>query len=375
MQRRTLLKMFGALPLAAAVSRAFAAESGVSEAFYRNAIVIDGQAGLDAENYGKVHAVLLPNEIADIKRSGMTALSVTIGQVGNVPNSLAATLDAIGQVNALIDANPAVLMHALSAADIRQAKREGKLALVYNFQDTFVIGPELERLDIFRGLGVRIVQLTYNKRNLSGDGSLERANAGISDLGRATIDKIEALDLLLDLSHGGQRTIAEAIAYAKRPMLISHTGCRALHENPRNVGDAELKAMADKGGVMGVYFMPFLTANGKPTRRDVIDHLEHAVKVCGEDHVSIGTDGGLGALVIDDKARENQRKFFEDRKAKGIAAPGEAADVFNLVMDYNDATRFKLLADDLARAGWKDARIEKVLGANLLRIYAEAWRG
>jgi membrane dipeptidase len=99
-------------------------------------------------------------------------------------------------------------------------------------------------------------------------------------------------------------------------MLISHTGCQSLHDNPRNVGDAELKGNGDKGGVMGVYLMPFLKANSKPTREDVIGHLNHAVKICGEDQVSIGTDGDSPALAIDDKPREEQRNFLKIAKPR-----------------------------------------------------------
>ena len=154
------------------------------------------------------------------------------------------------------------------------------------------MGTELDRLAVLKGLGVRIVQLTYNLRNLSGDGSLEPANAGLSKLGRATIARIEKERMLVDFSHGGQRTVAEGLAATTRPPIISHTGCRALNDNPRNTWDAEMKACADRGGVVGIYWMPFLVANSRPTGADLVRHMEHARNVCGEDHVGIGTDGG-----------------------------------------------------------------------------------
>jgi membrane dipeptidase len=223
------------------------------------------------------------------------------------------------------------------------------------------------------GLGIRIVQLTYNNRNLSGDGCLEPGNGGLSKLGRATIARIEKEKLLLDLSHSGQRTVAEALQAATRPPTISHTGCRSLHDNPRNQWDAELKACADKGGVVGLYWMPFLVPGGKPTGADLVRHMEHARRVCGEDHVAIGTDGMVYKTVIDDKARAHQKKFYEDRAAKGIAAPGEGADVFNILAEWDGHMRFRRLADGLAAAGWKAAAIDKALGGNLLRLYREVW--
>jgi membrane dipeptidase len=103
--------------------------------------------------------------------------------------------------------------------------------------------------------------------------------------------------------------------------------------------------------------------------------MKHALKVCGEDHISVGTDGGLSARVIDDAARERQKQFYEGRAARGIAAPGEGADVFNYVHDLNSHRRFRMFADALSKSGWPAARIDKVLGANLLRLYGEAWGG
>ena len=103
---------------------------------------------------------------------------------------------------------------------------------------------------------------------MRGDGSLEPRNSGITKLGRDTIRRIEAEKLLLDLAHGGARTMAEATAFAKRPLVISHTGARALTDHPRNIADATIRAVADKGGVVGVYFMPYLTPDSHPTGAD-----------------------------------------------------------------------------------------------------------
>ena len=126
-------------------------------------------------------------------------------------------------------------------------------------------------------------------------------------------------------------------------------------------------------GSIGIYFMPFLARRGMAHKDDLLAHIEHAYRVCGEDHIGLGTDGGLSTLVIDDKTRAEQKKFFEERKARGIAAPGEGADIFNIVPEYNSPRRFADLAHDLSRGGWPDARIEKLLGANFLRLFREVW--
>jgi membrane dipeptidase len=180
--------------------------------------------------------------------------------------------------------------------------------------------------------------------------------------------------VLLDLSHGGQRTIAEGIAASKAPPAISHSGCRALVDFPRNTHAAEMRALADKGGVFGVYLMPFLRPQGQAMREDLLRHLEHAVKVCGEDHVGIGTDGPVAGVTIDDAARKRQREFYEARAKLGIAAQGEAPDVFNIVDGYNDSARYDRVAQDLRARGWRQARIDKVLGNNWVRLFEEVWR-
>lgn len=339
------------------------------------AIVIDGLTGIDDPDGKDGDFNLSPRAIRQYRESGLAAIHITIGNVGNDRTIWDATVNGIADARRIIDANPAVFTHATVAADIRAAKAAGKVAVVFGTQDTSMVGVDLDRIGVMKGLGVRIVQLTYNLRNLSGDGSLEPANGGLSKLGRATIERIETEKLLLDLSHGGARTIAEAIAAAKRSPIISHTGCRSLHDNPRNVWDSELKAIADKGGVVGIYWMPFLVPNSKPTGADLVRHMRHAVDVCGEDHVGIGTDGILSKTIIDAQKRERQAKENKDRTARGIAAPGEGPDVFTIIPDLDSHLRFRLLADALAKDGWPASRIDKVLGGNLLRLYGESWGG
>jgi membrane dipeptidase len=236
-----------------------------------------------------------------------------------------------------------------------------------------MVGPALDRIAELKKNGIRAVQLTYNLANLSGDGSIEPRNAGVTKLGKATIERIEAEKLLLDLAHGGARTMEEAAAFAKRPLTISHTGARAVYDHPRNSTDAAIKAVADKGGVIGVYFMPYLAADMKPSGTMLLDHIDHIAKVAGEDHISIGTDGGVLPLVIDAKAIADAKRDNEQRVAAGIAAPGEAPDVFTVVRDYNSIDKLQRVAADLMKRGWTTAQVEKLLGANLMRLYGDVW--
>jgi membrane dipeptidase len=372
MDRRHCLKLLAAAPFAVPSAENVARSA---DADYPRAIVIDGQGGIydpyGVDPYGVAH--FSARAIAEMRQSGQTATSCTINEVGNAPDVWAKTITKIAERDLLISSNPDIMLKATSTADIRRARADKKVGVIYNTQDTSLVGEDLSRIALLKGLGVRVMQLTYNNRNLSGDGCLEPGNAGISKLGRATIARIEKEKLLLDLSHSGQRTVAEAIAAATRPMTISHTGCRAIIDRPRSQWDAELRACADKGGVVGIYWVSFLAANGHATGADLIRHMGHARNICGEDHVAIGTDCPLFKTEINDKTRAEQRQFYDQRAAAGIAAPGEGPDVFNLVWDWDSHMRFKLLADGLASAGWTSAQIEKALGGNLMRLYAETW--
>jgi membrane dipeptidase len=316
---------------------------------------------------------LSAHAVADARASGITAVNVTVNVPGNGPGRFEATVKQIAYWDRQIQLYPETFMPVLRAADLAAAKASGRVGLIYGVQDTSMLEGDLGRLELFEGLGLRIVQPTYNRRNLMGDGCLEPADSGLSTLGRQLIVELNRRRLLLDLSHAGARTIAEGIAASKSPLAISHTGCRALVDVPRNVGDESLKALADKGGVVGIYSMCFLKYLAQPHSEDLIRHIEHAVDVCGEDHVGLGTDGTISALPVTPEYRASFKTEIAARIKAGISAPGESPDVLNMVPEYNSPQRFQLLADDLARRGWPATRIEKLLGGNFARLFTEVW--
>jgi membrane dipeptidase len=330
-----------------------------------------GISGLDEAPDGRYTAT--PRLVEAIRRRRLDLVNVTVAEVGNGVDRFRSAVDGIATWNRIIGDHHALFARVERVADVHRARAAGKLGIIYDFQDTAPLEGDAARVATFAALGVKVIQLTYNKRNLCGDGCLERDNAGLSDFGREVIARITDAKVLLDLSHAGQKTIAEGIAASTAPPAITHSGCRSLVDRPRNTYDAEMRALADKGGVFGVYLMPFLTTSGQPQRDDLIRHLEHAVNVCGEDHVGIGTDNPLLGFEINDQSRKEQREFYEDRAKRGIAAPGEAPDVFNMVDGYNDADRYERLTSDLARRGWSATRTEKVLGGNFLRLFGEVW--
>jgi membrane dipeptidase len=311
--------------------------------------------------------------LRDAHASGMDAVNVTLGYVAGPEDPFEQTVREIGVWDWRLRRHAADLVQVLTAGDILTAKRQGKIGIVYGVQNAAMLGDKPERVDLFADLGLRVVQLTYNPANALGGGAIAPERTPLTRLGRDVIERCNANRLMVDLSHSGQRTCLEAAHASTRPISINHTGCRALNDVPRNKTDEELRLVASKGGFVGIYFMPFLVLSSKATAADVVAHLEHAVNVCGEDHVGLGTDGGTTG--IDDLAdyRGHVAKQIADRKKAGIGAPGENADTLPLVLDLSGPTQFHRLAGLLARRGWKEARIEKILGLNFLKFAREIW--
>ena len=368
-------RTFTAGAMAALAASPAMAQRRASGGWYDRAIIIDGLGGTGDPYTDEGVTRMSDRGWAETVATGVTVIRDTVMPVGNSADPWADYQKDIAAKKDLVAANPERLLIVKSGADILKAKREKKLGIVLGTQDTAMVGPELHRLKQLRSDGVLTVQLTYNNRNLAGDGALEPANAGLSKLGRATIERIEAEKLLLDLSHGGARTMAEAVAHAKRPLVISHTGARALADHVRNTSDETIKAVADKGGVVGVYFMPFLTVDSKPKGENLLRHVDHIANVAGEDHVGIGTDNGPLPQLLDEKAKELLRKWALERIKAGIAAPGEGIDVYPIVAEYNSVDRYRRFAADLQKRGWSERRLEKLMGDNFLRVYREAWGG
>jgi membrane dipeptidase len=358
-----------------AAAPALAKPKATAASWFDRAIIIDALGGTGDPYADDDVSRLSDRAWAETVGTGVTVMRDTVFPVGNVADPWGDYKADIAEKLELISANPDRLLLIRSAADILKAKRERKFGVVLGTQDTSMVGGDLNRLAQMKKDGVMTVQLTYNNGNLAGDGSLEPRDGGLTKLGKQTIERIEAEKQLLDLSHGGARTMAEAAAFAKRPLVISHTGARALAEHPRNTADATMKAVADKGGVVGVYFMPFLTLDSHPRGEDLLRHIDHVANVVGEDHVGIGTDNGVLPTTLDAKTKEGLDKWQRERIARGIAAPGEAVGVYPFMADYNSVDRYRRVAADLAKRGWSQARLEKLMGGNFLRVYREAWGG
>jgi membrane dipeptidase len=370
--RRTML---GAMAATAAAPALGKVKMAPSAGWYDKAIIIDALGGAHDPYHAEGVSRMSDRGWAETVATGVTALRDTVMPVGDVADPWGDYQKDVADKRAYLAANPDRLLQVRSAADLLKAKREKKFGVIWGTQDTCMIGGELDRIAQMKKDGVMSIQLTYNNAALAGDGALEPRDGGLTKLGKATIKRIEAEKLLLDLSHGGARTMAEAAAFAHEPLVISHTGARALNDHPRNTGDETIRAVSEKGGVTGVYFMPFLTADGKPKAGDLIAHIEHIAKIAGEDHIGLGSDNGVLPMRMDEEMRKRMDDWQRERIKQGIAAPGEAVGVYPYLADYNSVDRYRRLARDLEKRGWTSGRLEKLFGGNFLRVYRGAWGG
>ena len=347
---------------------------------YRDAVSIDGAGGIwlvfPEDTPADEASRLLAADLAQARASGLTAVVTTIAPSGRFWLNDAAfdkTRRDLEAWSARIAEHADAVLRIDTAADLETARRDRRMGIVFTFQGTEPLGEDAERIAMFRQLGVRVMQPTHNRRNLVGDGCMEPSGAGLSRFGYEVVERLNAAKIVVDLAHGAQRTIRDGIAASKRPMLISHTGCRALSDLPRCTTDAELRAMADRGGVAGIIFWPYLRIDTQPTAIDVIRHIEHALQVCGEDHVGIGTDATVAPIDRTPQFEVDNRAMIADLVKQGIFAKGRPADLYTFIPDLNVANRFEVLGAMLAARGHADARIAKILGGNFARVMREVW--
>jgi membrane dipeptidase len=335
-------------------------------------VVIDALASPIQFNIPQEGLPLRDAVLDAVRESGITAVNITLNDRGTDTMSAFETTSAkMAGWEGEIAAHPDVFLQVRSVADIREAKGSGRLGLVFGFQDGVPFEDDLPRLDAFHDRGLRIVQLTYNVENRLGSGSLAPEDAGLTEFGREAVARMDELGVLVDLSHCGPRTTLDGIGASGRPVAITHSGCNAVYPHPRSKDDETLRLLADRGGVLGIYLMPFLNPSGPPSAEDVLRHLEHAIDVCGEDHVGIGSDQGIVPLEVSGDFAARFDAVSAQRAAAGIAAPRE--DTIPYVPDLNHPRRLETIAAMMAARGHGDARIEKVLGGNFTRLFGEVW--
>lgn len=333
------------------------------EALYNRSI--SGDTLVYTEDYS---SVLDPPTIKAIRASGMTYAfyDVSITPYGR---GFDQCIRSVALWNETVARNSDFVLRANNSGDILRAKKEGKHAIIYLFQDAYPLERDISRLRLFHDLGVRVVQLTHNNRNLVGDGYLDRVNGGLSDFGLEVIERMNELRMLIDLSHCGEQTTLDGIRYSKHSCAFTHAGCRSILASERNKTDAQIRAMAEKGGVMGIFNMScWLTEREGPDVEDVVAHIDHAVKVGGIEHVGFGSDGPMGGIQRMAEELSGHLQFYQAKTVRTVYTRRPA---HVRVPELNEPKRLLVLADALSRKGYKSAAIEKIIGGNFFRLFQE----
>ena len=323
---------------------------------YDKAIVVDG-------------IVITRNwdEVADkaLAKSGYTGFNASLDS-----GSLKRALVSLSDWHMRIKKHPDRFMTATSADDFIKAKKEGKVAVMMGFQNTTPLEKSISNMDILYQAGTRWMQLTYNQRNLVGDGCTERTNAGISDYGVEVVERMNELGIIVDLSHCGKATTDDGIEHSKVGVSINHSMCEALHKNhPRAKTDAQIKAMADKGGVMGIICLGYMIGPNlgtDTTLETYVDHIDHAVKVGGIDSVGLAADFAVQGLKATGATRKN---WYEPRLTR--FKPSYKVQWPPWIPELDTPDRYRHVARVLDKRGYSSGDIEKILGQNWLRFFRE----
>jgi membrane dipeptidase len=345
------------------------ANSGISAAakqLYARSLVLDCNCAPPL-NDGKVP---LPQSELDLARhSGVNVLKLSLGGINS---DFVSTVDLLAFVQRMCEAHPDYFMQVRVPSDFERAKRENKLGIIFSFESTDMLDGDLDRIEIFRDLGVRVMQFSYNKKSPFGAGVMAPEAGGLTELGRKAADSMNKVGIAIDLSHANPATTADAIAASKKPVVMTHAGCSAIHAHPRNKTDEQLRALADKGGVMGIYDLPYLAPSPKqPTVDDYMAHMEHALKVMGEDHVGVGSDAGLEPFDTSPQGMAEFNKSEEQRQESGLAAPEEDRPTY--VVGLNMPRRIEVITDQLLKRGYSERVAEKAIGGNFVRVFGEIW--
>ncbi|MGH9314003.1 MAG: dipeptidase [Vicinamibacterales bacterium] len=322
------------------------------------------------DGLGEIHVEYDMKLVDDIRASGIRGCVVTVGnpalQGASAFDDMKREIDAY---DAHVKAHPDRFLKATRASDIDAAAERKRIALLYYTQNTTPLGDDIERLRVLYDLGVRIIQLTYNTRNLVGDGCLERTNSGLSIFGVALVERMNAMGILVDVSHCGMATTMEGITGSSKPVAITHAGCKAVYDHPRNKTDEALRALADRGGVIGIYQInPYLGPNERNTLDDYLRHIDHAVRTAGIGHVGIGSD--REHRRIPDTEEEKQKLIEELSRLRPVTAATFRWPFF--LSELNHPRRMETIAAGLRARGYSAEDVDKILGGNLRRLFADA---
>jgi len=326
---------------------------------YDKAIVIDA---LNVSNWKS------PMVFESLAMSGTTAINATLVTWENFQQ----TLDYITDWQNIFNERSSQIIQITSVNDILQAKKDGKVGVILGWQNATPIENDLRRIELFRNLGVLIMQLTFHERNFIGNGCLERGDSGLSNFGVDAVSEMNRLGILIDLSHCGERTTIDAIEMSTKPVACTHANAQSFHMHPRNKTDEALKLLADRGGVVGATaFNLFLPSGRESTINNFVDAIDDLVQRIGIEHVGFGTD------FTQDQPQEFWNYIGAQQGTKlpstFFDGPEGYAELAHAPKGLETPDKMPALAEALHARGYKPEDITMILGGNWLRLFREVW--
>ncbi|MEW6304915.1 MAG: membrane dipeptidase [Verrucomicrobiota bacterium] len=301
------------------------------------------------------------------RAGGVSCIVQNAGEEGNDPIRLLKRLARYTHVTDRVRE----VAKAATPDDIAAAHRAGRLSFYLTGNGVPLrqlwnsVDEETSLIRVFYQLGIRMMHLTYNRRNPIGDGCAEPANGGLSEFGKAVVAEMNRVGVIADVAHSGWQTSLDAAKASKRPMVASHTACAALHRHIRGKPDEVIRAICDTGGLVGICCIPsFLGGAGDISV--FLDHIDYVAKKFGVDHVAIGTDV---AYVSRNSAAENKKAPGFPGTARWEALWPPDAFVNRPVGAASLSwTNWPLFTVGLVQRGYRDTDIQKILGGNFLRV-------
>jgi len=317
-----------------------------------------------------------------VKAGGLTAINFTVA----LP--MEDTYQAVLRIKEYLDVarrDPKVEIPR-TAADIERCKAEGKLAAIIGSQNSRHFGTDLGLIELFHVLGQRVCQLTYNERNFVGDGCMEPNDAGLSFYGKQVVAELNRVGMVIDLSHVGVKTSFDTVEASEQPVVITHIGVKKIADTPRTASDDLLKAVASKGGVIGITSLPVVNWRGGDTRPSIVDYLdaiEHAISVVGIDHVGIGSDhvvepDGYPTWVrayLGEKYNAYSPQRGTRMTSLADVMKGVEIEVDEQLEGYRGMQDFAQLTEGLLARGYAEDDAQKVIGGNFMRVFGQVWGG
>ncbi len=304
-------------------------------------------------------------DLAPFRTSGINVFHIAVGTGG--PNAYVQNLEFFTAWNSFLANQDQAFLRIDSAADLERVKASGRIGVLLGIQNAEHFRT-VNDVDVFYAAGQRVAQLTYNTRNLIGNGSTERRDEGLSDFGLAIVERMNRTGMAVDVSHCGDRTTLDAFEASRRPVLITHSNCRALVPgHPRCKTDEAIGKMAAKGGVMGITGVRMFVRGEEPTTIEhFVDHIDHVARLTSIEHVGIGSDIDLYGY---DAMRPEDNKRLRD-SYKGTYGFREKIDIEGI----NHPQRMFDVAEALVRRKYNDRNIELILGGNFKRVLSGIWK-